>query len=188
MICQEMLNTLPTNVRRSFIEQFCTSEEVISAEIAINFRDKLQITDDNLQFAIGDTNEIVFGGVVDELDSKKCVEYTSTPYKMSQLFHRNFQGLDPKLKVFVFKDIVLEKWYFFDIVDVISYICDECTWKILENGHIRGYFKSKIGFRQYITYDGGFFGICKNKTIGFIELLKQNIVFYQHDDKCVVNI
>ena len=137
---------------------------------------------ENLQFVFGDTNHVAFGAAIPEFDDKNVGTYTSAPYKMEKIFEKYFKGENT---VFVFKDTELQKWFFYDIDDVISIICECCTWKILENGRIRGYLKDKKGLHQYITYepngDSMFFGISHSKATRFNEFLKGKIAKYEYN-------
>ena len=76
-----------------------------------------------------------------------------------------------------------ENWIFFNIDEIINFIADNCIWRKLATGRIKGDFKdnTKKGFSQYITYEfrnthnSYFLGFNGNKGKKFIELLMMNI-------------
>ena len=186
MICQKIFIARFPAVEREFTREFYEDDAFQYAE---QVSSKLKIPSEELQFGFGDTNHVAFGATIPEFDDKNVGTYTSSPYKMVNLFEKYFKGENT---VFVFKDIELQKWFFYDIDDVISITSECCTWKILENGRIRGYLKDKKGLHQYITYEpvngSMFFGISSSKANRFNEFLKGNIAKYECDCEGVVSI
>lgn len=173
VICKKYLSPLERDFENEFYVNgvFKLGEHVAA---------KLHMFCEDMVFVISDTDNIAFGAAIPEFDDKNLGIYTSSPVKMFKLFENYFKQSNT---IFVFKNIILKKWYFYDIDDVISIICDECTWKILDSGPIRGYLKDKKGMHQYITYepsDGSmFFGITHDKENRFNEYLKSKIAKYE---------
>ena len=94
--------------------------------------------------------------------------------------------------IFVYKDTKNKKWIFFNTDDVVNYIVNNCKWRQLESGRIKGDFNddSKKGYSQYITYEyrnthnSYFLGFNGGKGIKFINLLKHPVhgIKYVEDD------
>ena len=77
---------------------------------------------------------------------------------------------------------------FFNMDEVIKYMVENCEFRKLKSGRIKGDFKddSKKGKRQYFTYEyrgkfhkSHFIGFSGGKGIQFINLLKTKIKFYE---------
>ena len=76
---------------------------------------------------------------------------------------------------------------FFNIEDVINYMVENCMFRKIESGRIKGDFKdnSKNGKRQYFTYEyrsrhkSYFLGFSGGKGRPFIDLLKTKIKYYE---------
>ena len=77
---------------------------------------------------------------------------------------------------------------FFNMDDVINYMVENCMFRKLKSGRIKGDFKdnSKKGKRQYFTYEyrgknhkSHFIGFSGGKGKPFIELLKTKIKYYE---------
>ena len=94
--------------------------------------------------------------------------------------------------ILAYKDTTRKKWIFFNTDDIVSYIVDNCTWRKLETGRIKGDFldESKKGKRNYITYEyrnthkSYFLGFNGDAGEKFIELLKSpsyGINYYEDD-------
>ena len=184
MICSETETICMPNIGEIFKREFYNEGEG-DFKLRETIIKKFKLPDDNsnLQFVFGDTNAVAFGATIPEFDNKDSVIYTSSPFKMISLFEKYFKQNN---NVFVFRDTDLQKWFFYDIDDVISIICENCTWKILENGKIRGYIKDKKNMQhQYITYEPSngtmFFGISRGKENRFNEFLKGKIAKYECD-------
>ena len=188
MICEHTENIDMPGTEQMFKREFYGEDdtEFCLADIIIK---KLQLECDKLQFVFSDSNNIAFGAAIPEFDDKDGGIYTSSPYKMVSLFEKHFKEENT---VFVFRDSEIQKWYFYDIDDVISIICESCIWKILDSGRIRGYLKEKKGMHQYITYEPSkgtmFFGISSGKEHRFNEFLKSKIAKYECDFAGVVTI
>lgn len=77
---------------------------------------------------------------------------------------------------------------FFNMDEVIKFMADKCEFRKLKSGRIKGDFKddSKKGKRQYFTYEyrgkghkSHFIGFSGGRGKPFIELLKNNIIYYE---------
>ena len=81
--------------------------------------------------------------------------------------------------ILVYKDTENNSWIFFNMDDVVNYIVEKCSWRMLISGRIKGDFadNSKKGFRQYITYEyrsthsSHLLGMNCGKGLEFIKLL-----------------
>jgi len=181
MICTQFENTHMASIEHAFKQDFY-GDNVPCPIISEGIIKKLQLSSSNLQFVFGETEHFPFGKEISEFDDKECVIYTSSPHKMVSLFEKYFKQANT---VFVFRDNNLKKWFLYEIDDVISIICESCTWKLLENGRMRGFIKDKKNYIQYITYEmyhgEMFFGISRGKENRFNEFLKSKIVKYERD-------
>lgn len=82
--------------------------------------------------------------------------------------------------ILAYKDTKNKKWIFFNIDDIINLIVNNCNWRKLKTGRLKGdfYDNSRKGYSQYITYEyrkthkSYFLGFNGNKGIKFISLLK----------------
>ena len=94
--------------------------------------------------------------------------------------------------ILVYKDTENKKWIFFNVDDVVNYIAENCIWRKLPTGRIKGDFKdeSKKGFSQYITYEyrgthkSYLLGMSGAKGLPFINLLKNHkfgIKYFEDD-------
>jgi len=96
---------------------------------------------------------------------------------------------DKPVDLLVYKDTDNNRWIFFNIDDIINFIANECIWRKLSTGRIKGDFNdnSKKGKSQYITYEyrnthnSYFLGLNGNKGKKFIELLMNNRINYYCD-------
>lgn len=81
-------------------------------------------------------------------------------------------------------------WVFFNMDDVITFICTRATWRTLESGRIKGNFAdcSRAGSSQYLTYEyrrthgSHFLGANGNKGEPFIALLMANLRHTEVED------
>jgi len=94
--------------------------------------------------------------------------------------------------ILAYKDVKNKKWNFFNTDEIVNYIVENCKWRKLETGRIKGDFvdDSKKGYSQYITYEyrnthkSYFLGFNGGKGIRFINLLKNpkfGIKYYEDD-------
>jgi hypothetical protein len=96
---------------------------------------------------------------------------------------------DKPVDLLVYKDTNNNRWIFFNIDDIINFIANECIWRKLSTGRIKGDFNdnSRKGKSQYITYEyrnthnSYFLGLNGNKGKKFIELLMNNRINYYCD-------
>jgi len=74
------------------------------------------------------------------------------------------------------------------MIDVINFIVERCTWRLLSTGRLKGDFEdksSKSKKRAILTYEyrtkhkSYFLGASGGQGKFFIQLLKQNICYYQ---------
>ena len=81
-----------------------------------------------------------------------------------------------------------DTYYFFLMDEVIHFIIENCNWRILDTGRLKGDFLYKNKSKQFLTYEYrsekksfvlGAHGGKKGKE--FIELLKDNVKYYSKD-------
>jgi hypothetical protein len=79
-------------------------------------------------------------------------------------------------------------WIFFRMTDVIKFIVEKCSWRLLSTGRLKGDFEdksSKSKKRAILTYEyrtkhkSYFLGASGGQGKFLIQLLKQNICYYQ---------
>tara|TARA_Y100000389_G_scaffold174123_1_gene183831 strand:- start:6318 stop:7007 length:690 start_codon:yes stop_codon:yes gene_type:complete len=99
-----------------------------------------------IQFTLGNIPELK---VEDNLDVIKS--------KSKEIFNKYLKKSESNspsdLLVYYHNDS--NKWVFFKMDDVISYISEKCMWRKLKSGRLKGNFNdsSKKGNRQYLTYE-----------------------------------
>lgn len=82
------------------------------------------------------------------------------------------------------------EWIFFRMSDVVQFIVERATWRVLSSGRIKGDFadNSRSGSSQYLTYEyrpthGSYFlGANGNKGKPFIDLLRANLRFIEVEE------
>lgn len=143
-------------------------------------RDKLNVSGFNVSNKSGNNIQITLGQIpefkdidINELDKNKII----------YIFNKYLKKInsDKPADILVYKNN--ENWIFFNIDEIINFIADNCIWRKLATGRIKGDFKdnTKKGFSQYITYEfrnthnSYFLGFNGNKGKKFIELLMMNI-------------
>jgi len=127
----------------------------------------------NLQFLLGRLPEI-------EKISKHCAERLNNDHEFcrslfNQYLGKSISDLPAELLVYYYND----RWIFFSMNDVISYIVEKCQWRLTPSGRsLKGDFRdsSRKGMRQYLTIEvrkgkGTFLGANGNRGRPFIELL-----------------
>jgi len=136
----------------------------------------------NIQFTLGKIIELETNNNIEWLKNKKNVHKLLGKYlkKNNSDFPADF---------LVYKNCETKKWIFFVMDDVIDFIANNCEWRKLSSGRIKGDFNdnSKRGKRQYITYEfrkthnAYFLGLNGNKDKLFIELLQEKIKYLEDD-------
>ena len=88
-------------------------------------------------------------------------------------------------------------WIFFRMTDIINFITEKCSWRLLSTGRLKGDFvdtSSKSKKRAILTYEyrtkhkSYFLGANGGQGKFFIQILKQNICYYQVEDGQIMNI
>ena len=124
----------------------------------------------NIQFTLGQIHELE-NIEISDLTKPKSYEIFNKYLKKS--------NSDKPADILVYKDLDKKRWIFFNMDDVVSFIVNNCIWRKLETGRIKGDFNdnSKKGVSQYITYEyrdthkSYFLGLNGGKGKKFIELL-----------------
>ena len=135
----------------------------------------------NIQFTLGQIPELKDINV-DTLNSDKEL--------VRDIFNKYLKKIESATPagILVYKDTANEKWVFFNMDDVVNYIVEKCTWRMLDSGRIKGDFadNSNKGVRQYITYEyrrthkSYFLGLNGGKGIEFIKLLMEPDIGISH--------
>lgn len=125
----------------------------------------------NIQFTLGQ---------IPELKNIKNINILSPIYikNILQIYLKKIKS-DLPVDLFVYKYTEINSWIFFKMDDVIDFISNKSTWRILKSERIKGDItdNSKKGFSQYITYEyrkthkSYFLGLNGNRGKAFIDLL-----------------
>ena len=127
-------------------------------------------------------------GVIPELNSENNIDVIQNKENFKQLLEKYFKKneSDRPADLLVYDDNKTR--CFFNMDDVINYMVENCMFRKLKSGRIKGDFKdnSKKGKRQYFTYEyrgknhkSHFIGFSGGKGKPFIELLKTKIKYYE---------
>ena len=121
-------------------------------------------------------------GKIPELDCDNNLDYIKDKGNSNKLFlkylKKNESAKPSDLLVYFNNET--KEFDFFKMDDIVNYIVNNCTWRKLKSGRIKGDFinLSKKGFGQYITYEyrenkkSFFLGINGGKGFKFIDFLK----------------
>lgn len=135
----------------------------------------------NIQFTLGQIPELKDINVDTMNTDKELVRIIFNKYL------KKINSVTPA-GILVYKDTANKKWVFFNMDDVVNYIVEKCTWRMLDSGRIKGDFadNSKKGVRQYITYEyrqthkSYFLGMNGGRGIEFIKLLMKPDIGIKH--------
>lgn len=152
--------------------------EILKQRLNINRFNVSNKSGNNIQFTLGQIIEL------------KDIEIELlTKDKIINIFNKYLKKInsDKPVDLLVYKDT--DRWIFFNIDDIINFIANECKWRKLSTGRIKGDFNdnSRKGISQYITYEyrnthnSYFLGLNGNKGKRFIELLMNNGINYYCD-------
>jgi len=125
----------------------------------------------NLQFTLGNIPEIT--DVSDKIIAMKSPSLWNKYLKKSESKH--------PADVLVYNDSLKNKWVFFAMDDVVNYIVNSASWRLLVTGRIKGDFKiNEKDSRQFLTYEyrpnkGYLLGANGGQGGKFIDLLTKNI-------------
>lgn len=154
--------------------------EILKQTLNINGFNVSNKSGNNIQFTLGQIIEL------------KDIEIELlTKDKIINIFNKYLKKInsDKPVDLLVYKDTDNNRWIFFNIDDIINFIANECIWRKLSSGRIKGDFNdnSRKGISQYITYEyrnthnSYFLGLNGNKGKKFIELLMNNGINYYCD-------
>ena len=154
--------------------------EILKQTLNINGFNVSNKSGNNIQFTLGQIIEL------------KDIEIELlTKDKIINIFNKYLKKInsDKPVDLLVYKDTDNNRWIFFNIDDIINFIANECIWRKLSTGRIKGDFNdnSRKGISQYITYEyrnthnSYFLGLNGNKGKKFIELLMNNRINYYCD-------
>lgn len=161
------------------------SDCVISEEnyIIPILKKKFGLTRFNTSNKSGNNIQMTLGSIP-ELDCEDNLEYIQDKGNSRKLFSKYLKKSESNrpADLLVYKNKGTKKWEFFKMDDIINYILDNCLWRKLDSGRLKGDFKddSKKGKRQYLTYEyrsthkSYFLGLNGGKGIQFINLLKSD--------------
>jgi hypothetical protein len=126
----------------------------------------------NIQFVLGKLDQIeISQGSVEHLNND--LEFCKSLF--DKYLGKSISDLPAELLVYYYND----RWIFFSMNDVISYVAEKCHWRLTPSGRsLKGDFRdsSRKGMRQYLTIEvrkgkGTFLGANGNRGRPFIELL-----------------
>ena len=154
--------------------------EILKQTLNINGFNVSNKSGNNIQFTLGQIIELK------DIDIELL-----TKDKIINIFNKYLKKInsDKPVDLLVYKDTDNNRWIFFNIDDIINFIANECIWRKLSSGRIKGDFNdnSRKGISQYITYEyrnthnSYFLGLNGNKGKKFIELLMNNGINYYCD-------
>lgn len=167
------------------IEYGPTSDSNIanSHTICDKLKEKLNLQTTSFNTSNKSGNNIQFTlGVIPELKDVTAETLNSDKELVRSIFNKYLKKTHSSkpADLLVYKDNEKKEWIFFKMDDIIEYICNNCTWRMLDSGRLKGDFpdSSTKGSRQYITYEyrrtnkSYFLGLNGGAGIRFIELLK----------------
>ena len=155
--------------------------------IAALLKERLGVPGLNVSNKSGNNIQIVLGKKIDEFEN---IENFANKEIVQQVFTKHLKKGDSKkpADLLVYKDDKNARFIFFKIDDIVYYIRDNCVWRTLPTGRVKGDFKDKSrkGQSQYITYEyrdthkSYFLGLNGNKGKKFIDLLMEPDIGIKH--------
>ena len=152
------------------IDKHHTICEILKNKLNIKGFNVSNKSGNNIQFTLGQ---------IPELENVEISDLTKS--KVYELFNKYLKksNSDKPADILVYKDTEKERWIFFNIDDIVNFIVNNCIWRKLATGRIKGDFNnnSKKGVSQYITYEyrashkSYFLGLNGGRGKQFIELL-----------------
>ncbi len=139
---------------------------------------ELNVKDNNVSNKSGNNIQFVLGNIP-ELDNIDVSILTYDYVKnIMNIYLKKINSAKPS-NILVYKDELSKRWIFFNMDDIVEYISNNCIWRKLDTGRIKGDFKdnSKKGYSQYVTYEyrnthkSYFLGLNGGQGRKFIELL-----------------
>jgi hypothetical protein len=172
------------DIKNMKIEYGATSDNIINNKsyICKILLEKLNVKNFNVSNKSGKNIQFTLGNIpelkdvdISNLENKEYIR------NIFNIYLKKSTSNNPA-DILVYKDTINKKWIFFNIDDIIEYIVNNCMWRKLLSGRIKGDFNdnSKKGKRQYITYEyrtrhkSYFLGLNGGKGIEFIKLLISN--------------
>ena len=157
------------------------TEIVKDSEIHNIVNKKLGVNGTNVSNKSGNNIQINLGKEIPELACENNLENINNKEISKPIFLRHLKKTESTkpADMLVYKHEKEKKWIFFNMDHIIEYIVDNCKWRKLESGRLKGDFKcndSKKEEKQYLTYEyrtnkGYFLGFNGNRGIEFIKLL-----------------
>lgn len=129
----------------------------------------------NIQLTLGNIPELK------DIDSYKLNNDKEYVRNIFNKYLKKNESIKPA-GILAYKDNKNKKWIFFNMDDVVNIIVNNCIWRKLKSGRIKGDFKdnSKKGYSQYITYEyrpthkSYFLGFNCGKGFKFITYLQNS--------------
>ena len=148
--------------------------EILKTNLSVSTFNVSNKSGKNLQFTLGNIPELL-NITEDTLSDKQLIRNIFNKYL------KKSNSVRPA-DLLVYQDVDNSKWIFFNMDHVVEYIVENCKWRQLSTGRIKGDFAddSSKGVRQYITYEyrnthkSYFLGLNGGKGIDFINLLMSN--------------
>jgi hypothetical protein len=135
----------------------------------------------------GKSIQIVLGKIP-ELQGDDNLEWIEIKDNFKQLLEKYLKKSESKRPANLLVYDTNQSRLFYNMDDIIKYMVENCKFRKLKSGRIKGDFKdnSKKGKRQYFTYEyrgknhkSHFIGFSGGKGKPFIELLKTKIKYYE---------
>jgi hypothetical protein len=157
------------------------TEIIKDSEIYHILEEKIGIDGTNVSNKSGNNIQITLGKEIPELSCENNLENMNYKEISKKVFLRHLKKIESTkpADILVYKHEKEKQWIFFNMDHIIEYIVDNCKWRKLESGRLKGDFKcndSKKEEKQYLTYEyrknkGYFLGFNGNRGIEFIKLL-----------------
>lgn len=155
------------------------TEIVKDSEIHNIVNKKLGVNGTNVSNKSGNNIQINLGKEIPELACENNLENINNKEISKPIFLRHLKKTESTkpADMLVYKHEKEKKWIFFNMDHIIEYIVDNCKWRKLESGRLKGDFKcNDTEVKQYLTYEyrtnkGYFLGFNGNRGIEFIKLL-----------------
>lgn len=148
-------------------------------ELFNTLKEKLDIHGTNVSNKSGNNIQLNLGKEIPELACENNLENINNKEISKPIFLRHLKKSESTKPADILVYFDGKQWIFFNMDHVINYIVDNCKWRKLESGRLKGDFKcndSKKEEKQYLTYEyrknkGYFLGFNGNRGIEFIKLL-----------------
>jgi hypothetical protein len=179
---------------KSLTEYGATSDTTIDESHPVRnvLKDMLNITGVNVSNKSGKNLQFSLGNIPEfkQIENTTEINFEFVSNLLGKYLKKN-NSVKP-VDILVYKYNTMNKWIFFNIIDIIKYIGEKGKWRKLESGRYKCDFNdgTKKGYSQYITYEyrdshkSYFLGANCGKGINLINLLmdkEYGIKYYSED-------